>query len=196
LLQVYNARVQLRKPVYDAADNLGFSEVELKLNGNIYDLNAGQLARNDLLQLYLPYITGGSYLYAFSYGVKRTINVHWPRDARLDNRFDGKNESAIIAFSNIKLAIPDAYAALQFSDPGTEYVCLLFAKEPLPNINAQLQQLQKLPPGDFIKNLYTAFGADLAQQKDIRYQTDQPGFSNPINKGLAVPLVVRVKVAG
>ncbi len=185
----------LRNPGFDANDNLMFNNKEVYFNGTQYELSEEQVPRDFLAQIMVDKTTSGAYLYAFSYDTRRQVKVHWPRDGHLDQKFEGKNESAIITVPDIRLVIPDALGALSFSDPGTEYICILVAKEPLGNINAQLQKLSQLPASNgFVKNLYTAFGSTLMPAKSIKYSTEFLGFNNPIKQGVAVPVVLQIKV--
>lgn len=190
----YNARIQLRTPIYNADDSWSFEDEELLFNGKYYELKRGAVPRNYLTQLFFPYITEDAYLYAFSYDASRKIKIHWPRDGNLDAQFSGKNESAIIAFPEIKLAVPAENGALIFESKGADHICILVARQPLERLNKQLQDLQKLPPGDFLKNLYSAFGNDLVPQREVEYMTDMAGFAAFMRKGKAVPVVVRVRV--
>jgi hypothetical protein len=185
----------LRNPSFDADDNLTFSNKEVYFNGTHYELADESVPRDFLAQILIDKTTSGAYLYAFSYDTRRQVKVHWPRDGQLDQKFEGQNESAIITVPDIRLAIPDALGALSFPDVGTEYICLLVAKEPLSNFNAQLQKLSQLPASNgFVKNLYTAFDKTLMPAKSIKYSTEFVGFNNPIKQGIAVPVVLQVKV--
>ena len=191
---VYNARAFFRQPFYDTEDQLLFENKDLFFNGKYYELKKGQLERNALAQLYLSYVTEGSYIYAFSVDGKKQARVHWPRDGSLDNKYEGSNESAFITVPEIRLAIPGENDALIFNTPGTEYLCLLVAREPITDLNQSLKRLQLQSSTDFSKNLYSAFGASLQAAKDIHYETDGLGFSNSIKKGKAVPIILRLRV--
>ena len=190
----YNARMQLRTPTYDADDNWTADDEEVLFNGKYYELKRGAVPRNYLAQLFFPYITEDAYLYVFSCDANRKIKIHWPRDGNLDAQFSGKNESAIIAFSEIKLSVPSENGALIFESKGADHLCILVSRTPLERLNKQLLDLQKLPPGDFLKNLYSAFGNDLVPQREVEYLTDMAGFAAYMRKGKAVPMVVRVRV--
>ena len=192
--QIFSLKAKLRNPYYSAEDTLVFADKDIYFTNGMYELQDETVPRDFQMQLLIDYATSGSYVYAFSYDKKRAVNVHWPRDANLDARFDGKKESAVITVPNIHLIIPDEYGALAFSEPGVEYVCILISKKPIDNLNDYLQKLQRLPAGSFIKNLYTAFDKTLAPAKSIRYSTDMIGFNNPISNGFIVPVIIQVKV--
>ena len=193
--QPFTLKSNLRNPTFDENDNLVFNDKDIYFNGTHYELAEETVPKDFLAQIIVEKATSGAYLYAFSYDSKRQIKVHWPRDGTLDQKYEGKNESAIITVPDIKLIIPDALGALAFSDIGTEYICILVAKQPLEKLNITLTKLQQLPAANgFAKNLYTAFGNTLMPAKNIKYSTEYLGFNNPIKQGVAVPIVLQVKV--
>jgi hypothetical protein len=120
--------------------------------------------------------------------------LHWPRDSKLDAQFQGKNESAIIAFSQINLAVPDEFGALSFTTKGTEYICILISNSPLEQLNSQLLNLQKMTSGDFMENLYYVFGSDFVPQREIEYLTSEASVSAYMRSRKIIPLVFRIKV--
>lgn len=192
--RIFEADVQFRNPFLDEADNLRFEDYGVLFDGKFYYQLKEKLSAGDKMQLHLPYVTQGSYLYVFSYDTKRKIKVHWPRDGSLDAKFSGKNESAVITVSDINLAIPGEWAALSFSSPGTEYICVLVARQPLEHLNDQLTVLQNQPGSNFMHNLYKAFEKELAEPKTVTYKKDGVGFTGSIEKGTAVPIVLKVTV--
>ncbi len=193
--QPFTLKTKLRAPSFDANDKLTFVDKEIYYNGTHYELSEEYVPKDFLAQILVENTTSGAYLYAFSYDTRRQIKVHWPRDATFDQKFEGHNESAIITVPDIKLVIPDAFGALSFTEIGTEYICILVAKQPLENLNTMLAKLAQQPVSNtFIKNLYNAFGNTLMPARNIKYSTEFMGFNNVIKQGVAVPVVLSVKV--
>jgi hypothetical protein len=190
----HNASLKLQRPYYDDQENLFFKEEDVTYTGKYYELSRGYVSAGYQTQLFFSSITADSYLYVFSCNKDRRVNLHWPRDSKLDAQFQGKNESAIIAFSQINLAVPDEFGALSFTTKGTEYICILISNSPLEQLNSQLLNLQKMTSGDFMENLYYVFGSDLVPQKEIEYLTSEANVSAYMRSRKIIPLVFRIKV--
>ena len=192
--EVFNPRFFLKQVSFDSLDNPYFSDGELFFNSRFYELKSGKLKKFSLAQLFLSYLNSGAYCYVFSFGPDRKVRVHWPRDGFLDSRFEGLNESAFITVPNINLSIPDENAALQFDKVGDEYLCMLVARSPITSLNAHLTRLQGQTSTDFVRALYASFGQDLQDLRTVNYTPETMGFSNPIQKGKIVPIVLKVSV--
>jgi hypothetical protein len=190
----HSARLKLQRPFYDDQDNLSFKEEDVKYTGKYYELSRGYVSAGYQTQLFFSNITADAYLYVFSFNNNHSVNLHWPRDGKLDAQFQGKNESAIIAFSQINLAVPDEFGALSFTTKGTEYICVLVAHSPLEQLNSQLLKLQKMTSGDFMENLYHVFGSDLVPQTEVEYMASEANVSVYIRNRKIIPLVFRIKV--
>lgn len=181
-------------PVYKPDNTLGFKAENFVRSGEYYTPASGAKAAGALARWQLPRITPDSYFYAFSVGADRKINVHWPRDGELDDKFAGTNESAIITLGQPGLYLPDEYGALRFSTRGTEYVCFLVSQSPLTDFNNVLQRLRKVLAGDFNQSLRTALGGRMAGTEKVNFAANEVAFSGRVGESDVIAVVVKLEV--
>jgi len=75
---------------------------------------------------------------------------------------------------------------------GTDYVCVLFTRQPLPF--AMLLQRLDAAPGPLLSRLQTILGADLVAEESIRYaDTGGIGFTAESRGRTVVPVVVAIE---
>jgi hypothetical protein len=159
---------------------------------NIYYLQSGSLKQNNKFQLMLQNVNNGMYAYSFSLNEKDELKIHWPRDEKIDQTFEGLHESARITVPEVKLILPSPQKALQFGS-GKEYLIQLFSAGPIQNFNQKLAKLQKAK-GPIYERLELAFGEELLPAGQIRYEKDRMVFRNEIGKGHIIPMVLEVLV--
>jgi Papain family cysteine protease len=148
-----------------------------------------------LYQLLAGNVMAGSYLYAFSFDADREIRVHWPRDSRLDEKFEGLNESAVVTSTRISIVIPGEKTALKLEKTGDEYLCLLFSKDPLRDFNAVLQQIKGYENGvPLPERVGKALGKRLIPEKALRCTLNAPEFSTTAETGSAAALFLKIPV--
>jgi Papain family cysteine protease len=186
----------LRKPVYPDPNTLDFQEVQVQWKAGYYELRQGTSRKGDLLQPVLLEIRRDAYFYLFSVDAQNNIRVHWPRDGKLDQRFEGNHESAIITIPKVDLAIPGRYGALQLSTVGTEYWCGLISESPISKFNEYLNALRLNPTTDFSKRLKKVFGSLLLSPDRITYATDKLQAESDMTGGEIVPIILKLKIGG
>jgi Papain family cysteine protease len=195
-LATLEAACLLRIPAPGADGQIAFDNMRLTLKGKVYEPTSGALPRSSLMQPLVQQVTGGTYLYAFSYDPKGSIKVHWPRDQRFDEQYEGLPESAVISHEQVQVTIPGPYSALQCREPGSEHLCLLFSAKPLEDLNEALARLRQMPvSGDFLAKLYKSFGSVLLPLKDVQYRNSEvAGFDYTATSGKAIPVVIRLNI--
>lgn len=139
-------------------------------------------------------MAGGSYLYAFSVDAANQIKVHWPRDGKFDDKFEGLNESAVVTNSKVRIIIPDPQTVLFLEKPGDEYLCILLAKSPLPNFNTLLQNVQKNPEKPLLGRLNKALGKDRISETKTTRTAGGTRASSSDALGNVVPIVLKIPV--
>ena len=195
LVKEFKAKAKFIHPQYDDQDQLVFKEETLILKNQQYELARGAVPKGYLFQVKVPHVTPGNYLYLFSFDARKNIRVHWPRDGKLDAKFDGVNESAIISVPNIDITIPDTLGALTLEKPGYEYICALISKEPIVDLNKKLERVKASRSADFRRKLLYAFSHDLEPIDGILYESKgEAGFSQPMQSGKVVPIIFRLRV--
>jgi hypothetical protein len=147
-----------------------------------------------LYQLTASQFLGGSYLYVFSLDAYNKITVHWPRDGRLDEKFEGINESAVITNSKVNLVVPDAKSGLKLEKIGEEYIGILVSKDPLNNFNALLQNLVLNPKMPVKDRLDRALGVLEIKTEQLTYANNEIQFSTTDTKGKVAALLLKIPV--
>lgn len=186
----------IRKPVYTEPNILDFQELPVQWKGGYYELRQGTTRTGDVLQPVLLEIKRDAYFYLFSIDAQNNIRVHWPRDGKLDQRFEGSHESAIITIPKVELAIPGRYAALKLNTLGTEYWCCLISESPITKFNEYLNALRYNPTTDISKRLKKVFGSLLLSPDKITYAADKMQAESDMTGEQIVPILLKLKIGG
>lgn len=190
---IYTAEANLKRLVLVNNDGPVFSNENVKLKSNIYQFDRVLERKKDRFQLQITNVNNGMSVYVLSIDPENNIKIHWPRDEKLDDQFEGLHESAGITVPEVVLVLPTPKTALQFSKPGTEHLVFLFSKEPLKNINEQIASLEQ-QEGDIYSRLTTTFGDALAPLEQIKFSQNQMRFQNEIPQGQVIPVILEIKV--
>ena len=176
---------QSGQPVFETAAVSG--------QGGCYRLQRRDWPVGQLFQLLLQTHQAEEYLYVFSVDAQKLVHFHWPRQAGLNEKFSGQNESGLLLNSGAELAIPGASRALKLAQPGTDRLVILVAKQRIETVG-KLAELLSQKPGDFTQNLQDILGKYAVPPSDIRYWPDRIGFeASTRSSGFIVPLVLEVE---
>jgi hypothetical protein len=168
-----------------------FETAEPQRVGHTYLLKKQDWPVGQLFQLLAATKMDDEYLYVFSVDAQNTVHFHWPRQAQLNEKFEGQNESGLL-LSGGEIAIPGPTKALKIAQPGTDRLVMLFSKRKIETIQ-KLAEALRLKPGDFNHNLLQLLGKYAIPPSDITYASDQIGFTAATrNEGFIVPLVLEV----
>lgn len=176
-------------------DKVQFQEASFTQTKNgLYTLKDESWPVGRIFQINASNFINGTYLYVFSMDAQQKINVHWPRDEKLDEKFEGLNESAVISNSYVNLSIPSPKTGLILEKPGDEYIGILVSKEPIANFNAILEQLKTNSSLPLIDRLNKAVGAAVIKPELLHFSPDLVQFSTVDLKGKIAPIVLRIPV--
>lgn len=168
-----------------------FETAEPQLNGNVYRLKKQDWSVGQLFQLLAATAHDDEYLYVFSIDARREVHFHWPRQAGLNEKFQGINESGLM-LSGGEVAIPAATKALKIANAGTDRLIMLFSKRKIETVQ-KLAEALRHKEGDLTQNLLTILGKYAVPQADITYLPNQIGFTAATrSEGFIVPLVLEV----
>lgn len=170
--------------------DVNFTQVK---NG-LYALQGESWPVGRVYQICANNFISGTYLYVFSMDAQQKINVHWPRDGKLDEKFEGLNESAVISNSYVNLVVPGPKSGLVLEKPGEEYIGILVSKEPIANFNTILQQLKNTPTLPLLDRLNKALNNVLIKPEQQHFMPDAVQFSSIDLKGKVVPIVLKIPV--
>lgn len=190
-----SAKIVVREPTGVQNGEVQFREARFDLQNGQYVLAENAWPLGKRYQLVASELAGGSYLYMFSLDHNNQIKIHWPRDAALDDKFDGQKESAVITNSKVKLVIPTPETALILDVKGAEYLCLLISKNPLGNINEIIRAVRENHNIPLQKRLSAALGKELVVPGGINHEQSRIGFTIKDNaNGSVVPIIIKIPV--
>lgn len=192
--KIYTGRFELKRPVIRTRDTIIFNTEPVQFNGQFYQLANKNVDPGSKFQFWIKEINQGMYLYAFSLAPTGEINIHWPRDEQLDEKFEGLHESALVTVPEVKLIMPGRHSALQFNNQGKDYVVLLYSTGAINDFNQKLSQIMA-SPGNLVERIRATFGEQLVPLKDIRYNPSAMQFNNPIQSGSVIPLILEVDIS-
>jgi hypothetical protein len=144
------------------------------------------------------------YVYVFSIDSENKIQIHWPRQYALNNKFNGLNESALVASKDTRVVVPGfrydennekIYTFLKLAQPGKDRLCVLFSKKKLGDIN-QICNKMAQGSGDVLGRLRALLGDRLIPEADIRYENGRIAFDAATRSdGYIVPIILEVETA-
>ena len=191
-------QVNIRYPVNYVDGAAVFEDAAFVYKNGVYQLNEATAAGwpvGKLYQLVLSNTMADSYLYAFSYDATGSAKVHWPRDSKFDEKFDGLNETAIITNPKVKIVVPGEKQGLVLEKTGTEYICLFFSREPIRDFNILLQQIKKEALSrPFPESVQKALGKRMIANKSLVFTPDGVQFETSATIGTIVPVMLQIPV--
>jgi hypothetical protein len=124
-----------------------------------------------------------AYVYLISYGTS-TKNVN--------SIFPFQGFSAYLDYKRNEVAIPNEEYLIQMDDNiGTDYLCILYAKEEL-DIRSISQQMQA-KSGGFNSKLKAVLKDKLVDGTNIKFQTNKVNFEAKSQGKTVLPIVIEVK---
>ncbi len=197
----FQANVRCRFPQFDALGNLllhrdgsiRYKNLPPTLKEGIYYLDNRDWSVEDMYQFAVGDLSREGFLYLFSMDASGKINVHWPRDEQLDDKFEGVHESEVI-YPFLDFEVPGTDQVLQLEQAGQEWVCFLFSQTVIPNFNERIQSL-KNSKGSLPARVREVFKEVLADPNQIVLQEETVGFSLPFGNAGTVPLYLTMNVS-
>ena len=171
-----------------------FNEVDVEFKDNHYELK-GSHYMGDYFKLFLKTGFDNGYIYVLSLDPSDVATIHFPKKESLNNKFEGKNESALLLSSGSQLSIPTGDNALKLEQTGTDYLVVLFSERKIKvKILKQLKEIlvgynETLP--EEYENLFNE--GILIPREEINYELDKMSFETGTrNEGSIVPLILKV----
>lgn len=170
-----------------------FENAEATFQSPVYQLNKQDWPVGQAFQLLASTLKEDEYLYVFSVDANKEIHFHWPRQAGLNEKFEGFNESGLLLAGGADIAIPGVNKVLKLAAPGTDRLVLLFSKRKIETIQ-KLANIATKKEGDFAQNLLLTLGKHAVPPSDITYAPDRIAFSAATrSEGFIVPLILEVQ---
>jgi len=170
-----------------------FEPVAVERSGCVYRLRQKDWQVGKLFQLLAATQRDDEYLYVFSIDAQRAVHFHWPRQAGLNDKFSGQNESPLLLAGGGEIVIPGPLKALKLAHPGTDRLVVLFSKRKIDTV-AKLAELLSRKDGDPTQMLLQILGKHAVPAADITYADERIGFTAATRSaGFIVPLVLEVE---
>ncbi len=169
-----------------------FNNTQATFQYPVYRLQQQTWPVGQSFQLLASTLKEDEYLYVFSVDANRDIHFHWPRQAGLNEKFEGQNESGLLLAGGADIVIPGANKVLQLSASGTDRLILLFSQRKIETIQ-KLAIIATKKEGDFTQNLLETLGKYAVPPSDITYAPDTIAFQAATrSEGYIVPLILEV----
>ena len=143
----------------------------------------------DAFQLVARRIPQGQYAYVFSYDPQGEVKLHFPR---LQSE---KRTAGFILSPEAEIVIPNDETVLQHSEPGADYLCVLYSAQELPDIEQRLQRLQPTREETFSQAFQRVFADLLIPTEQVHFSSAKMAFDAKADleqQQLAVPLILKV----
>ena len=170
-----------------------FDEAQATYQYPVYQLQKKDWPVGQQFQLLASTLREDEYLYVFSVDARREIHFHWPRQAGLNEKFEGSHESGLLLAGGAEIAIPGVNKVLKLATPGIDHLVMLFSKRKIETIQ-KLAIIATKKEGDFAQNLLQTLGKYAVPPADITYAPDKIAFSAATRaEGYIVPLILQVQ---
>lgn len=143
----------------------------------------------DVFQLLAREIPRGRYAYIFSQNPNGEVKLHFPQYAET-----GETAGFFIE-EHAEIILPSEETALQLSEPGYDYLCIVYSYSELPDIHTRIAKFGR-EQGEIMDKMQAVFGDCLIPSSQIRYESTRMAFQAMAAPGkgkIAVPIVLRVK---
>lgn len=167
-------------------------DADVSFNGQYYRVNRTDWELGQFFQLVTTSSSANEYIYVFSVDGEGQPNIHWPRQAALNDKFEGMNESALVTTSGAEIYIPGIDRGLRLSKKGTEHLVILFAKREIEGIKEISDYMEGEKEG-FYNTLTELLQEYIISTKDIAFVDDRISFTTNGEQGYIVPIVVELE---
>lgn len=164
----------------------------LSFNGDFYRINRTDWEIGQFFQLVTTSASANEYIYVFSVDAENQVNIHWPRQADLNPKFSGLNESALVTTAGSTIYIPGKTKGLKLAKKGTEHLCILFSTKKIGNIKAVSQYMADNKE-NFSGALESLLADYIVPKTAIQFAPDRIEFSTESAQGFVVPIVLELE---
>lgn len=170
-----------------------FKEKAVVLQDNHYLLRNRSVG--DQFQLFVQSDFEGGYIYVFSVDPLGKHEVHFPRSAEYNDKFEQENESALLLSKGSMLTIPTYETVLEVSHPGVDHLVVLFSERKIkPKYIKYLSETLASGDGLIQESIPRILQKHMIPFADITYSPDHMGFEVSTRSiGKIVPIVLKVE---
>lgn len=191
-LENYIGAFDFRYPIFDGDKIYDFKSVTPTKKDNYhYVLTKKNWKVGDMYQLVVTETQVNRAVYVFSIDAEG-VNIHWPRDARLDEL--AKNETNNIPFEKVEIVIPDQNDALSKGIERVDHnIIILYAYGEIKDFKKRVLQVNNAQ-GGIEERFQAGFGDMVVSVEDINYSKDRIKFvSSPKIDKYIVPILITLE---
>ncbi|MBK8566733.1 MAG: C1 family peptidase [Saprospiraceae bacterium] len=171
--------------------------VKYNAKHKVYEL-LGDWRLGATFQLVAKEISKGSSVYVFSINSKNEVNIHFPRQLKLesadqDNETETYSEQPIIPSEDAEILIPSPNTGLELDVAGEDNLCVLYCRYPIRNLGDRLVKMEH-SKGSIASRLSIAFGDLFVPDGNTTYEKDKMIFQSKQSgdEKFVVPVVLSV----
>ena len=170
-----------------------FQEEQVALQNNYYVLPNRRLG--DQFQLNVQSDLKNGYIYVFSVDPEGKSEIHFPKSAEYDQKFENQNESALLLGQGSRLTIPSQDRVLTISHLGKDHLVVLFSEKKIKSKYIQyLGKELSINPESIAEQLPRLLKNHMIPFADIIYHENQMGFAvNTASQGRIVPIILQLE---
>lgn len=173
-------------------NSLQFKAAPVQLNNGVYHLVPSSWKIGQQFQLWTKNLEKAEYLYVLSKSPNGKVAIHWPRKGQFNQKFQGRNESALLLGTETEVVIPGKKRVLTLGSKGKDQLIILFAHKKIRGLKKLALAIQQAK-GPLWPALQRILGKHMLPKEDIQYRKDAIQFK-AVTKTSAfiVPLLVEV----
>ena len=123
----------------------------------------------DVFQLVARNVPGGSNVYVFSQASDGEIGLHFPRPTQTGRSAD------FMLSPQMELVIPNEETVLQLSNPGQDFLCVIYSTTPIAGVEQRLKRLAGSGE-ELVQRVRAEFADVLLPPEAIAYMDDRMAF--------------------
>jgi hypothetical protein len=154
-------------------------------SAKIYRLVKGIFPINTQFWLQSSAIPVGKYVYVFSCDAAGKVQLHWPKDDR---------QAQYVPNPHIIITIPDRANTLTLTQPGDDFLCVLYSDDPITDVSDRLARIRGYSVKNMLTQLQHSFGSLLISSDKIKYEPDtmQAKCHAKLADGVAMLMILKV----
>ncbi len=174
-----------------------FNEIEPELKGREYQLSGADIKKNDYYRLLAKNIKKDCYIYVFSIDPNNKAEVLYPYGkSKFASQYNLKATVVEVprVYSGDIIEIPGNEKVIQTDVSGSDYLCILYAFNQIPDIEKVVADIRNSSQAGFMDKLKDVLGSRLMPEESLTYKPGRMSVSGNSNSGDIVPIILKMDV--
>lgn len=174
-----------------------FTEMSPGFNGSNYIVFDWKV--HDVYQLLGRAMTQYSYTYVFSIDAENKAQLHFPHSVYIESEIPDDLDAAalkkpMVLGPQASMTIPNDLTAFQSIHKGVDNIYVIYSHTEIPDIQERIKRVRASAETNINTRLKMGFADLLIPEKDIKYSTNEMGFTASSTQGIAVPIALEVVI--